>query len=353
MRVLFKDLRRGAVKVLVENLDDLWYLSQVVREGDLVKSKTTRRVKSKDERPGADERRTITLGVRVEKVEFRDDAESLRILGLIEEGPEDMVSFGSHHTLNVEPDSVLSIEKSRWLKSDLLRIDDAVKSTLRPRVLVVVLDEGEASFGLIGGSKVKHYDFSAQIGGKYDTGLREKNRMEFYRQVFEFISNLTSRENVSALVVAGPGFEKENFLEFLKGRDAGLASKAVVENTGSGGRNGVSEVLRRPVLKNVLRNLGAAEDVNLVNKLLEHIGRGDGLYAYGLSEIESAVSLGAVDTLLVSDKTFVEHRGVVDRLMGDVRGASGLVHIVNQVGEAGKQLNALGGVAAILRFRIK
>lgn len=353
MKVLFRNLRHKVVKVLVESLDDLWYLSQIIREGDLVKSKTTRRVKSKDERPGADERRTFTLGVRVGKVEFRDDAESLRIMGVIEEGPEDVVSFGSHHTLGIELGGVITIEKDRWLDSDLSRIEDAVKSTLRPKVLVVVLDEGEASFGLVGESRVKYYDFSTPIGGKYDLSSRERNKIDFYKQVLEFTSSLTQKEGVSALILAGPGFEKENFLDFLREKNSSLASNTVIENTGSGGRNGISEVLKRPALKSVLENLGAAEDVNLVNKLLEHIGRDDGLAVYGLSEIENAVSIGAVEMLLISDKKFVEQRNVLENLIHHVKSTRGMFHIVNQGGEAGQQLKALGGIAGILRFRIR
>lgn len=337
--------------VLVESLDDLWYLSQIIQEGDLVTSKTTRRVKSRDGRVGSDERRTFTLGVRVEKVDFRED--SLRLLGMIEEGPEDFVALGSYHSLSVEVDDVLTIKKEIWFESDLLRLEEAVRSTLRPKVLIAALDEGEASFGLVLESRVKYYDLSTSIGGKYDTSLRERNRLEFYRQVLDFISRLNERENVRALVLAGPGFEKDNFLEFLREKNGVLASKAVVENTGGGGRNGITEVLKRPVLKGVLENIGAAEDVNLVNRLLEHVGRGDGLAVYGLEDIGRAVSLGAVELLLVSEKRFLEQRGALEVLMRAVKDTRGRVHIVSRVGEAGQQLEALGGVAGLLRFKIQ
>jgi len=353
MKLLLKDARRGLVRVLVENLDDLWYLSQVVRAGDIVKAKTTRRVKSKDDRPGSDERRTVTLAVSVEKVEFHGDAGTLRVLGIIEEGPEDVVAFGTHHTLAIELDSVITIVKREWFASDLSRLDDAVKSALRPKVIIVSLDEGEASFGVVGGSKVKYYDLSVTIGGKYSTGSRDKNKSDFYRQVLEFIENLTQKEGASAVILAGPGFEKDNFLEYLKEKNGALASKAAVENTGSGGRNAIAEVLKRPALKSVLENLNAAEDVNLVNKLLEHIGRDDGLAVYGLHDVENAVSLGALDLLLIADTSLVEQRAFIEELIRVVRNAKGRFHIVNHDGEAGQQLKAIGGIAGILRFKIK
>jgi protein pelota len=351
MKVLNRNNRQGVFVVLVETLDDLWYLSQVVREGDMVKSKTTRRVKSKDGRVGSDERRTFTIGVKVEKIDFKED--SLRLLGVIDEGPEDYVSLGSHHSLGIELDDVLTIRKDLWFESDVLRLEEAVKSTLRPKVLIAALEDGEASFGLVLESRVKYYDLSTPVGGKYDTSSRERNKLDFYRQVLDFLQRVDGRENVRALILAGPGFEKDNFLEYLREKDVALASKAVVENTGSGGRNGITEVLKRPVLKSVLENIGSAEDVNLVNRLLEHIGRGDGLGVYGLEEIGRAVSLGAVELLLVSEKTFLSQRGPLEVLMRAVKDARGRVHIVSRAGEAGQQLEALGGVAGLLRFRIQ
>ena len=45
MKLLSKDLRKGYVKLTVENLDDLWYLSQIVDTGDLVKGVTFRKIK--------------------------------------------------------------------------------------------------------------------------------------------------------------------------------------------------------------------------------------------------------------------------------------------------------------------
>jgi len=37
MKIIYRDRPHGIVKVMAENLDDLWYLSGVVKEGDLVK----------------------------------------------------------------------------------------------------------------------------------------------------------------------------------------------------------------------------------------------------------------------------------------------------------------------------
>ncbi len=68
MRIAYKDLRHGLVRVRCENLDDLWYLGQVIAEGDVVKGKSQRRIKDKeDTKSSGGERKTVTLAVLVEK----------------------------------------------------------------------------------------------------------------------------------------------------------------------------------------------------------------------------------------------------------------------------------------------
>ncbi|MBM3308825.1 MAG: mRNA surveillance protein pelota [Candidatus Altiarchaeales archaeon] len=352
MKVLFKDLRRGIVKLLVESLDDLWYLSQIVQERDLVESKTTRKVKGKEEGMDA-ERRTVTLEIKVEKLDFKSDSNVLKVLGIVSHGPEDVVSLGTHHSFNIGVDDVISVRKERWLDSDLSRLKDAVDSSLRPKVLIAVIDEGEASFGLVRASRIEHSGFSSAVGGKFDLNLREKRKTEFYNQVLEHLQNTALRESVHSIIVAGAGFEKEHFMAFLSEKNPELAKKTVLEHIGSHGVNGVNEVLKRPVLKKVLEDINSALDVNLVNKLLEHIGKDDGFSAYGMQEIRNAITFGAVEILLISDKTFVEQRKTLEELMNSVRNSRGRVHIVNQDSEAGRQLKALGGIAGILRFRVK
>lgn len=353
MKVIFRDLRHGVIKLKIENLDDLWYLSQILRPGDVLEGKTYRRVKSSDDRVGSDERRPVTLSIVVDKTEFASDSNMLRASGVIGEGPEDVVSLGSHHTFNIEKDSIVAIKKGRWLKSDISRIKDAETSALRPKVLVVVVDEGEANAGLIRESKVDYYEVSRPIGGKYDTRGRVERKTAFYSEVADLMLNLVEREHVSNIILAGAGFEKEHLQEYLSEKQPQVSSKIVLENIGSHGRAGIIEVMKRPVLKKIAGEAEAAESARLVDLVLEHVGRDDGLGLYGFGEVEKASQMGAVETLLVSDRIFMEKRMDLEPVIENTCRGGGRAHIVNHREDAGKQLEALGGVACTLRFRIR
>lgn len=355
MKVIRSDLKHGKVTVRIDSLDDMWYLSHIVSEGDRVKSKSVRRIKDKDDklRSGGGERKTITIAITVEKKEFRQDADTLRFSGVIIDGPEDVISIGAHHTINVENGTVLTVMKDHWSRMDFERLKDAEKATLKPKFLIVVIDEGEACAGLVRSAKIDYIELTRSVGGKYNTTDRDKRKKEFYSELKDLILNTVSREGVSNLVLAGAGFEKDNFLKYLNEGVLQQDLKIAVENTGSSGRRGVIEVLRRAEVGKMLGDLNAARDVKFMEEVLERIGKGEGLAAYGLKEVSEASSYGSVEKLLVSDRLFLRERERLETLMDAVKTKKGFVHLINHDSEAGEQLDSLGGIAATLRFAVQ
>lgn len=354
MKILYRNLRHGVIKVRIENLDDLWYLSSVVKKGDVVRGKTERRIEAKSDitRSGKSERRTVSMEIRVEKTDFRSDADTLRIAGTIEQGPEDIVSVGSHHTFNITEGTTISIKKGRWFNEEIERLKEAERATLRPKILIAVIDEGEANIGLVRESKVKYYSLSKAIGGKYDTKGRGGRKTEFYRDTEKFILDTLKRENISSVIIAGAGFEKDNFHSFLKERNQEVCKMVILEGIGSYGVNGIKEVMSRPVMQKISEEINAAREIRLINRALAEIGKDSGLCIYSMGDSENAADIGAIETLIVCDDLFLKERGRVERIMNTVRSRKGNVHLINHEGEAGQQLNALGGIAAILRFKV-
>ena len=42
MKLVFKDLKHGEIKLIAENLDDIWHLYNIINEQDLVRAMTFR-----------------------------------------------------------------------------------------------------------------------------------------------------------------------------------------------------------------------------------------------------------------------------------------------------------------------
>ena len=150
MKVIFKDQKSGEIKLVAENLDDIWHLYNLIEEGDLVRGITYRTDEQKDDKKRSKkaEKKRMKLGVRVEKVSFHEFSDRLRVHGTIEEGPQEL---GSYHTLNIDAEKLepISVVKEQWQQYQLARIDEAVKLRSQALLVFIALDEDTATIALL------------------------------------------------------------------------------------------------------------------------------------------------------------------------------------------------------------
>ena len=86
MRILGKNPADNSVSIRIETDDDTWHLYNLVEIGDLVTASTTRREEKAADKIRAEraEKKRMTLGIRVEKIEFSENDLRIKILGTIE-----------------------------------------------------------------------------------------------------------------------------------------------------------------------------------------------------------------------------------------------------------------------------
>jgi protein pelota len=93
-----------------------------------------------------------------------------------------------------------------------------------------------------------------------------------------------------------------------------------------------------------------------IQRLMDEISKDSGLATYGLAETRGAADAGAVETLLVTNELIRKHKAdkseVIENTMNAVENAGGKIVIVSEEHELGKQLEGLGGIGAILRYRL-
>lgn len=347
MKILKQYMNTGLLVAQAENLDDLWYLSQVIREGDLVKARTLRLVRAKDDKLRAEkgQKQAMTLSIKVEKAEFDENANRLRVLGTIVAGPEDLVALGDHHTLEVGEHDQVEMFKDSWSAADIKYLKDAEKAAKTAKVMICVIGDGEATVALVRDRGLHYVDTKENIGGKYVEG-REDRKKEFYSKLLKLLQEEVKKEGVQNVIVAGPGFEKKNFATYAKGQ-----LNMQVIDTGNEGKSGVHEVLKGGALEKALGDARIAREARYVEKLLTEIAK-DGLAAYGRDEVEKAVEMGAAEILLVLDKKLREDREKTESLISKAKQAGSKFHIINSQFDPGKKLDGLGGVAAVLRYKV-
>lgn len=353
MKKLLSNLKNGEFKIQVENLDDLWYLSQIIEKGDLVSGQTFRKVKlgGSDERSSKINKRKIFLKINVEKVEFHKYSNILRVSGTITEAPEDIPN-GSYHTFNIEENTIFTIIKRRWLSYQLDKLKEACEAS-RVKILLLLFDREEAIFAI---SKKYGYEILTKLSGEVEKKAQKTTiTKSFYSELITLLNDYVLRHSINSVIVASPSFWKDEFNRHLK--DEQLRSKIVFASCSDVSETSISEVLRRPEVQHALRQDRIAKETNLVESLLKEISK-DNLAAYGLKETKKALDSGAVRSLLLTDLFILEMRekesyDEIEKMLNTADSLKAEIHIISSEHDAGKRLDGLGGIAAILRYKLR
>ena len=341
MKAEFLEMKgsHGEIRLFAESVDDLWHLSHLIRPGDLVFATTFRSVEVATDkiRPEKPEKKPVRLGIRVEGVAFHQYSDRLRISGVIRHG----VDEGSHHTISLEAGSEVSVIRT-WHRVDLDRIDRAVKATSAGAVHILAVEEGEAEL-----YRIRQYGpelVSTVVQGSSkgaDSGARGL--------LFERVARLLT-EVTGTVVIAGPGFVKDEAAKYLKEKIPDLADRCITIETRRTGRGAVTEALGKGVLERITGDLQLEREAALLDTFLERMGKGEPV-AYGGAEVEEAVGAGAAEQVLVTDE-MVRNRKVTD-LLERAEKTRAKVTVFSSLFDPGQQLAALGGIAAVLRYRLK
>jgi len=347
MKVIFKDLKHGEIKLIPENLDDIWHLHNIIDKGDLVRAVSFRTDEQKDDkiRSKKSEKKRMKLGIRVEEIKFHEFSDRLRIHGLIEEGPQEL---GSYHTLNIEAENMdaLSIVKDKWKDYQLMRIDEAVKQRNQLILTFASLDEDKATIAVLRQSGIQWIaDIDSKRSGKmYESKYSEH---EFFGEIISVLK--TKMEKNKVLVIVGPGFTKDHFIKYGREKEPQLFDKCFIHGTGYSGMNGIHEAIKSGIIDQITKENRVVLETSFVEKLFEEI-KGNGLATYGEKEVENALVNGAVDRLLIIDVLIRKEVG--ERLLNLAKETKSEFTIINTMHEAGKKMEGIGGVGALLRFKI-
>ncbi|MFH1978589.1 MAG: mRNA surveillance protein pelota [Candidatus Aenigmatarchaeota archaeon] len=337
MRIIFQDQKEGVIKLAADSLDDLWHLSHILEPGDLVTARTLRKTAIKR---GTEielgEKRPITLTIRVDRTDFHMYTHKLRITGKIVSGPEN-IQISSFHTIDADPGITLKIQK-KWKTYQLERLKKA--RIKKPFLFMCLIDREQADFASM---KESGLQWLGSINFKKIKG-KEDNRDDYYRKVME---KLESEEEYQHIIVAGPGFEKDNVLKFIKEENPELAAKIKTEYISYIGKNGAQELMKTSINR-ILKDSRVTEETLVVEELLKRIKQ-EKLVAYNKLDVERAIEMGAIETLIVSQEKLKE----LDELMEKAEKVASRIIIVSSDHESGEKFLGIGGIGALLRYEMR
>ncbi|WP_049984789.1 mRNA surveillance protein pelota [Halobellus rufus] len=343
---------RERMTLVPENVDDLWHLSHVLESGDRVSGDTTRRIQRDDDkmRDTGGQREHLFVTIAVEDVEFARFANRLRVGGeIIDCSREDQL--GHHHTLNVEEHDEITIEK-HFKPDQVERIEAAEEAAENADVAIATVEEGEAHI-----HTVAQYGTEERFSFTAPTGKGEYARPR--SELFAELGKALARMDVDAIILAGPGFTKQDARDYIAENHAEVADLITVVDTAGVGDRGVHEVLKRGAVDEVQTQTRISKEAELLDDLMEGIATGEKV-AYGIEEVAEAADFGAVETLLVVDDRLRQERQGdgdwdvdVNEVIQTVERQGGEVTVFSGEFDPGQQLRNLGGIAALLRYRLQ
>lgn len=188
--------------------------------------------------------------------------------------------------------------------------------------------------------------------------------MRFYESILQGILRHINFDIVKCVILASPGFVKDQFMDYMIQQAIKSDYKTILENKGkfllihssSGFKHSLKEVLADPGVVSRISDTKAASEVKALETFYSILQVDSARAFYGKKHVEKANEAQAVETLLISDKLFrcqdVALRKEYVTLVESVKEYNGDVKIFSSLHVSGEQLDQLTGIAAILRFPI-
>ncbi|MFH0971457.1 MAG: mRNA surveillance protein pelota [Candidatus Micrarchaeota archaeon] len=348
MRVLKFDLAEQELKAAVESIEDLWQLQKLIEKKDILLATSFRRFKSDDKlRPDSGEKKLVHLELEVEEVEIAESANKLRVSGKILGGsPAEFVSKGSFHTVDLELHSVFRLRK-QFLPYHMKLIDEAKKKARTIKAQIVVMDERKAQMAMLRNSGVK-FSFELENGAsKRDVKRFEEEKKAFFSEILKAIE----AEKSERILIASPGFAKDEFKKYAKDKNPQLESTFLYEHVSNAEKTAVFELLKRGAIEKLIAGQKVQQEFEILEKLKASLGKGDHLSCYGLDEVRNAIEMKAADTLMIEDELLRKDKAL-NQLMQRAENSGVKIVIFNSEDDAGREFSAFK-IAALLRYKLE
>jgi len=357
----------GYVVLIPEEAEDMWHAYNLVCVGDTLRSTTIRKV-SMESSTGSTSSSKVrtTLTIAVVGIDFDTQACVLRVKGRnIEENQ--YVKMGAYHTLDLEQNRKFTLKKTLWDSVAIERIDQACDPAQTADLCAVVMQEGLAHICLVTSCMTlvrAKIDMNIPRKRKGLCAQHDKAVGKFFDQVMTGLLRHVNFDVVKCVLIASPGFVKDQFYEYMFQQAVKLDNKLLLDNkskfllvhSSSGFKHSLKEVLQDPAITARLADTKASSEVRALEDFYVMMGTDPQRAFYGVKHVELALQQQAIETLLISDELFrAQNVGVRQRyvaIVDAVRESGGNVRIFSSLHVSGEQLGQLSGVAAILRFPI-
>jgi protein pelota len=345
MKIISFNQISKVIKLVPESYDDLYLLAIILNQNDKIGAHTYRRFKSSETDTG--EQKEVFIKLQLEKVEIDKSAWRLRLTGKILEGrPLEFVRLNTYHTLNIATSDLIEVEKPEWKEYILKRLKQAVADAKKSKLAIIAFDDEKATLAYIRGYGI---DIITELYSKLSKKISEKEFEKLKILYFDSIIKLIQGLDVNIVVLAGPGFTKDDFKKYIEKNSIKLEKKLFFESCSDSERSGIREVLQSETISKIFENEHVKKEFEYLNIFLSSLRVGDSIS--GIEKVSGALNSYSIGVILVNDSVIWnnEVKELLD--MADKQGT--LIEIFNSEDEAGKQLHSFKDIVGIPKYLLK
>ena len=292
----------------------------------------------------------------------------VRHLKSLKKTPENGLAVFAGNVSQVEGQDDLqlwAIEPPLPLKIRLYRCDkEFVLEPLHDQLSVteifglVVMDRKEATIGVLEGKRIELIQkMTSGIPSKVRAGGQSSQRFhritegltkDFYKRIADEIKEaFFQNPKLKGILIGGPIPTKDEFIdgEFLTSQ---LQEKIIGKiDLGDTDESGLKELVLKS--QDILASQEIIHEKKLLEKFFETLGEKKDFVVYKEDEIRKALQYGAVDILLLTKEYDKDKANELKSLAENI---GSTVEIISTETTEGEQFENLGGIGALLRFKI-
>jgi protein pelota len=348
--MITKIIDENSISVIAEDSDDLLNLRRIIKENDKVIGDTTRVLKQDKDyaRPDKGERIRVRISLIVEKISLDDVLDRLRVGGTISESSNESVPHGSHHSFILKINDGITISKKKWspIEKNLLESNNN-----QVGFVLIAIDTGDCGIARLRGTHLEFMPniYSGSGGKRYKTNF---NIEKFFEQVQQAISTVLKEGDL--IVIFGPGETKKRFSNFIqKSQNFQKFNIKIVEGIDSGGEDGIYIFTKSQTMKEIMSDSNLAKASSIIDEVMVLANKKSRKFTMGFDETFNANQMGAVESLVFSDKAIQDDEQKMIDFLNNVENKGVKIYSVDSSTDIGLRVTGLGGVISLLRYAIE
>ena len=348
--MITKIIDENSISVIAEDSDDLLNLRRIIKENDKVIGDTTRVLKQDKDyaRPDKGERIRVRISLIVEKISLDDVLDRLRVGGTISESSNESVPHGSHHSFILKINDGITIFKKKWstIEKNLLESNNN-----QVGFVLIAIDTGDCGIARLRGTHLEFMPniYSGSGGKRYKTNF---NIEKFFEQVQQAVSTVLKEGDL--IVIFGPGETKKRFSNFIqKSQNFQKFNIQIVDGIDSGGEDGIYIFTKSQTMKEIMSDSNLAKASSIIDEVMVLANKKSRKFTMGFDETFNANQMGAVESLVFSDKAIQDDEQRMIDFLNDVENKGVKIYSVDSSTDIGLRVTGLGGVVSLLRYAIE